>query len=80
MKLSRFGVQETTNDGKANFRIRPPAAGVFKLAVYAREVQQGESANRMYCAVVEYKVYHVFCYLMLYTAILLLLLFWLSAL
>lgn len=56
MKLSRFGVQETTNDGKANFRIRPPAVGVYKLAVYAREVQQGESQNRMYCAVVEYKV------------------------
>lgn len=54
--LSRFGVQETTNDGKAYFRIRPPAVGVYKLAVYAREVQMGETANRMYCAVVEYKV------------------------
>lgn len=56
MALSRFGVQETTNDGKANFRIRPPAVGVYKLAVYAREVQLGESTNRMYCAVVEYRV------------------------
>ena len=56
LALSRFGVQETTNDGKANFRIRPPAVGVYKLAVYAREVQMGESTNRMYCAVVEYRV------------------------
>ena len=67
MKLSRFGVQETTNDGKANFKIRPPAVGVYKLAVYAREVQQGESTNRMYCAVVEYKVRSGFKYIQVQT-------------
>jgi len=54
--LSRFGVQGTTSDGKVNFRIRPPAVGVYKLAVYAKEVQVGEKQNRMYCAVVEYRV------------------------
>ncbi|XP_067949883.1 uncharacterized protein [Watersipora subatra] len=53
--LSRFGVQDSSN-GKSLFRIRPPAVGVYKLAVYAREVQLGESSNRMYCAVVEYRL------------------------
>ena len=58
MKLSRFGVQDIQDykeEGKANFWVRPPAPGLYKFAVYAREVQQGD-ANRMYCAVVEYMV------------------------
>lgn len=59
MKLSRFGVQDIHDnykqDGKANFWVRPPAPGLYKFSIYAREVQPGES-NRMYCAVVEYMV------------------------
>lgn len=58
LKLSRYAVQDiidTKSEAKVHFWIRPPTPGLYKFAVYAREVQAGE-ANRMYCAVAEYMV------------------------